>query len=74
MKFGPKFKKLFAAYPEIDKKEIKHNRVSTLSRREVFAILKAMKAHGVSTPPQPTRTATFELYRFIFDEMNKLSR
>ena len=72
-KFGPKFKKMFAAYPALDKTQIKHTRVFALTRPEMFYIIKVMKDAGVKTPTQPTRTSNGELRLFIFNELNKLS-
>lgn len=72
MKFGPKFNKLFLAYPDIDKTKITHNRVSQLSRIELYEILKVLKRNGIATPAQPTRTPSHDIRRVIYDEMNKL--
>ena len=72
MKFGPKFNKMFTAYPDMDKKKIKHNRIIHLTREEVFYILKIMKKAGIDTPAQPTRTSTAELKLFLLNELNKL--
>ena len=72
MKFGPKFNKLFLAYPDIDKAKITHNRVSKLSRTELYEILKVLKRNGIATPAQPTRTPSHEIRRVIYDVMTKL--
>lgn len=74
MKFGPKFNKMFAAYPAIDKSSITNNRVTKLTRKEMYTIIKGMKADGVETPTQPTRTTSFRLRAFIYDAMEKLTR
>ena len=74
MKFGPKFNKMFVAYPAIDKSSIIHNRITKLTRKEMYTIIKGMKANGVETPNQPTRTTSYNLRAFINDEMKKLTR
>lgn len=74
MKFGPKFNKMFVAYPAIDKNSIVHNRITKLTRKEMYTIIKGMKANGVETPNQPTRTTSYSLRAFINDEMEKLTR
>jgi len=74
MKFGPKFKKMFIAYPDIDKSKLTANRVTLLSRADMYMILKAMKKAGLTTPAQPTRTPSYLLRHFIYDEMRKLTR
>lgn len=71
MKFGPKFKKLFAMYPAIDTKQIEHNRLHSLTRKELYVILKGLKESGVETPAQPTRTSSFAMRQFIYNKMSK---
>lgn len=71
MNFGPKFKKLFAAYPAIDTSQIEHNNLHSLTRKELYVILRGLKESGVETPSQPTRTSSFALRSFIYNKMSK---
>lgn len=74
MKFGPKFKKMFVAYPSIDKTKINANRLSKLDRKSMYEILKGMKKDGARVPfDQPTRTSSDRILGFIYDVMNRLS-
>lgn len=71
MKFGPMFNKLFKTYPEIDKSMVVHNRLHLLTRRELYAIIKGIKAHGDTLPfAQPTRTKSLDLRSFIYSKMS----
>lgn len=73
MKFGPMFNKLFKAYPEIDKSVIVNNKLHLLTRRELYAIIKGIKAHGDPIPfelAQPTRTKSLVLRYFIYGKMS----
>lgn len=71
MKFGPMFTKLFKTYPEIDKSMIVNKRLHLLTRRELYAIIKGIKAHGDTIPfAQPTRTRSLDLRSFIYGKMS----
>lgn len=71
MNFGPMFTKLFKTYPEIDQSKVVHKRVHLLTRTELYAIIKGIKAHDGTIPfDQPTRTKSFELRSFIYGKMS----
>lgn len=71
MKFGVRFQKMFAMFPDIDRAKIVHNRVTKLTRPEMYEILRGMKASGIKTPAQPTRTGSEEMRSFIFTIIDK---
>lgn len=71
MKFGIRFQKMFAMFSDIDRSKINHNRVSQLTRPEMYEILRGMKMSGIKTPTQPTRTSSEDMRSFIYKIINK---
>lgn len=72
MKFGPKFSKLFALYPEIDTSKITNKRIHLLTRKELYEIIRGIRAHGDNVPfDQPTRTKTVKMQAFVYNKIPK---